>query len=105
MAPGNEHLIGAPHHHNSKHIVDEGWFPDHCVAGASNGHSWVEGLLDYWLLTGDAPRRPRAMRRVRYSWTVEDNATARAGRSAGRLDAHRALGPILRHRRRALQTR
>ena len=52
-APGREHLVGAPHHHNTKHIVDEGWFPDHCVAGAHVSHAWAEGLYTYWLLTGD----------------------------------------------------
>lgn len=83
-APGREHLIGAPHHHNSKHIVDEGWYPDHCVAGASNGHSWVEGLLDYWLLTGDvrAEETARAMGEW-YIWTVENNAYGAGGQERG----------------------
>ncbi|MFW5868664.1 MAG: hypothetical protein ACOCX2_12655, partial [Armatimonadota bacterium] len=83
-APGREYLIGAPHHHNSKHIVDEGWFPDHCVMGASNGHSWVEGLLDYWLLTGDvrAEETARAMGDW-YVWTVENNRYGAGGQERG----------------------
>ncbi len=83
-APGREYLIGAPHHHNSKHIVDEGWYPDHCVMGASNGHSWVEGLLDYWLLTGDvrAEETARAMGDW-YVWTVENNRYGAGGQERG----------------------
>lgn len=84
-APGREHLLGAPHPHNSRHIVDEGWFPDHCVkVGASNGHSWVEGLLDYWLLTGDvrAEETARAMGEW-YLWTVEHNAYGAGGQERG----------------------
>ncbi len=83
-APGREHLIGAPHHHNSRHIVDEGWFPDHCVGGASNGHSWVEGLLDYWLLTGDV-RAEETARKMGdwYVWTVENGRYGAGGQERG----------------------
>lgn len=83
-APGREYLIGAPHHHNSKHIVDEGWFPDHCVMGASNGHSWVEGVLDYWLLTGDvrAEETARAMGEW-YIWTVANDRYGAGGQERG----------------------
>ncbi len=45
--------IGAPKHHNNRHFVSEGWVADHTYASASTGHSWIEGLIDYWLLTGD----------------------------------------------------
>ncbi len=83
-APGREQLIGAPHHHNSKHLVEEGWYPDHCIAGASNGHSWVEGLLDYWLLTGDvrAEETARAMGDW-YVWSVENDAYGAGGQERG----------------------
>ena len=83
-APGAEQLLGAPHHHNSKHIVEEGWFPDHCMSGPSNGHSWVEGLLDYWLLTGDvrAEETAHAMGDW-YCWTVENNRYGAGGQERG----------------------
>ncbi len=29
------------------------WIADHTMAGPSAGHSWVEGMIDYWFLTGD----------------------------------------------------
>ncbi len=29
------------------------WIADHTMSGASTGHSWVEGMIDYWFLTGD----------------------------------------------------
>jgi len=83
-APGREHLIGAPHHHNTKHIVDEGWFPDHALRGASNGHSWVEGLLTYWLLTGDARAEETARQMGEwYLWTVENNRYGAGGQERG----------------------
>ena len=83
-APGREYLIGAPHHHNTKHIVDEGWFPDHALRGASNGHSWVEGLLAYWMLTGDvrAEETARAMGEW-YLWTVENGRYGAGGQERG----------------------
>jgi hypothetical protein len=64
--------------------VDEGWYPDHCIAGASNGHSWVEGLLDYWLLTGDvrAEETARAMGDW-YVWTVENDHYGAGGQERG----------------------
>ncbi len=83
-APGREHLVGAPHHHNTKHIVDEGWYPDHCVAGASNGHSWVEGLLTYWLLTGDVRAEETARQMGEwYLWTVENDRYGAGGQERG----------------------
>ncbi|MEA3401696.1 MAG: hypothetical protein U9R79_10690, partial [Armatimonadota bacterium] len=83
-APGREHLIGAPHHHNTKHIVEEGWYPDHALRGASNGHSWVEGLLTYWLLTGDV-RAEETARQMGdwYIWTVENNHYGAGGQERG----------------------
>ncbi len=54
----NERLVGGPHHHNAVTMWmpqhdEQYWIADHTMAGASAGHSWVEGLIDYWLLTGD----------------------------------------------------
>ncbi|MGI6083020.1 MAG: beta-L-arabinofuranosidase domain-containing protein, partial [Limnochordia bacterium] len=45
--------MGAPRAHNSKHVVDEGWYPDHNLGGVSVTHAWVEGLWLHYLLTGD----------------------------------------------------
>ncbi len=83
-APGREYLIGAPHHHNTKHIVDEGWFPDHCVAGAHVSHAWIEGLLDYWLMTGDV-RTEEVARQMGdwFSWCVEENHYGAGGQERG----------------------
>ncbi|MBU0609360.1 MAG: hypothetical protein KKI08_15850, partial [Armatimonadetes bacterium] len=52
-APGHEWDIGSPHHHNSRHIVEKGWFPDHTVAHSDVTHAWVEGQIAYYYLTGD----------------------------------------------------
>lgn len=45
--------IGGPIHHNSRHYVSKGWVADHTRSAPDTGHSWSEGLVDYWLLTGD----------------------------------------------------
>ena len=45
--------VGGPIHHNSRHFVSEGWVADHTCSRPGTGHSWIEGLTDYWLLTGD----------------------------------------------------
>ena len=45
--------IGGPIHHNSRHFVSKGWVADHTRSVPDTGHSWSEGLVDYWLLTGD----------------------------------------------------
>ena len=45
--------IGGPIHHNSRHFVSKGWVADHTRGVPDTGHSWSEGLVDYWLLTGD----------------------------------------------------
>jgi len=52
-SPGRPDRLGGPIHHNNRHFVSEGWVADHTYASASTGHSWIEGLIDYWLLTGD----------------------------------------------------
>ena len=45
--------VGGPIHHNSRHFVSKGWVADHTRSVPDTGHSWSEGLVDYWLLTGD----------------------------------------------------
>jgi len=52
-APDQPDLVGGPRHHNNNHFVSTGWVADHTVSGAYTGHSWIEGLIDYWLMTGD----------------------------------------------------
>ena len=52
-SPGYPDKIGGPIHHNSRHFVTTGWVADHTYSSASTGHSWIEGSIDYWLLTGD----------------------------------------------------
>lgn len=52
-SPSRPGDVGGPIHHNNRHFVSEGWVADHTYASASTGHSWIEGLIDYWLLTGD----------------------------------------------------
>ncbi|MEN6345675.1 MAG: hypothetical protein ABFE16_10215 [Armatimonadia bacterium] len=83
-APGREQLLGAPHHHNAQHFVDQGWVADHTVAGASNGHSWVEGLIAYYFLTGD-PRARETYEQMGnwYCWTVENNQYGAGGQERG----------------------
>ena len=83
-APGREYLIGAPHPHNSKHIVEEGWVSDHCLRSPSNGHSWVEGLITYYFLTGDV-RAKETFEQMGdwYVWTVENNRYGAGGQERG----------------------
>ena len=45
--------VGGPIHHNARHFVSKGWVADHTYSSPGTGHSWIEGLIDYWLLTGD----------------------------------------------------
>ena len=52
-SPGYPGKLGGPIHHNSRHFVTKGWVADHTYSSAGTGHSWIEGLIDYWLLTGD----------------------------------------------------
>ena len=51
--PGREDQAGGPRHHSNRHFVSKGWVADHTHASCHPGHSWIEGLVDYWLLTGD----------------------------------------------------
>ncbi len=57
-APPDSLQQGGPRHHNATSLwmaqdPEQYWIADHACAGASAGHSWVEGMIDYWLLTGD----------------------------------------------------
>ena len=52
-SPNRPGDVGGPIHHNSRHFVSQGWVADHTYSSPGTGHSWIEGLLDYWLLTGD----------------------------------------------------
>jgi hypothetical protein len=57
-APPGSYLMGGPHHHNATTVwmpqdPEQFWIADHTAAGASAGHSWVEGMIGYWYLTGD----------------------------------------------------
>lgn len=61
-APDSPALVGGPRHHNNRHFVSKGWVADHTHSGAYTGHSWIEGLLDYWLLTGDLLTGAAALR-------------------------------------------
>ncbi|MHB8997321.1 MAG: RIFT barrel domain-containing protein [Armatimonadota bacterium] len=83
-APGREHLIGAPHHHNAKHIVEKGWYPDHTVSGSSPSHAWVEGLIAHYFLTGDQ----RTLETVNgmgdwFVWCVNNNQYGAGGQERG----------------------
>ena len=82
--PGQEYLIGSPHHHNAKHIVETGWYPDHTVAGSDVSHSWVEGQLAYYFMTGDQ----RTLENWRamgdwYVWCVNNNRYGAGGQERG----------------------
>jgi len=57
-APEGSGLVGGPRHHNATSVwmpshEDQCWVADHTCSGPSAGHSWAEGLIDYWYLTGD----------------------------------------------------
>lgn len=57
-APPESGLRGGPRHHNATSQwmpshEEQYWIADHTMAGASAGHSWAEGIIDYWFLTGD----------------------------------------------------
>ncbi|MCE5239746.1 hypothetical protein LLH23_14865 [bacterium] len=83
-APGREYLLGAPHHHNARHIVEKGWFPDHTVSGCDVSHSWVEGQITYYVLTGDMRtfENWNAMGDW-YVWCVNNNRYGAGGQERG----------------------
>jgi len=41
----NPLYMGAPRAHNTKHVVAEGWYPDHNLGGVSVTHAWVGRAL------------------------------------------------------------
>jgi hypothetical protein len=49
----NPYSMGAPRSHNSKHVVESGWYPDHNLGGVAVHHAWAEGLWLHYLITGD----------------------------------------------------
>lgn len=56
--PGGYPQRGGPHHHNSTALwmpsdPRQAWVADHTHHGADAGHSWAEGMVDYWFLTGE----------------------------------------------------
>jgi hypothetical protein len=60
------------------------WIADHTIAGASAGHSWVEGMIDYWYLTGD-PWAEEAVHELAgwYCDIVEANRYGAGGQERG----------------------
>jgi len=57
-APKGSLRRGGPRHHNATSMWmpqhdEQYWVADHTRCSASAGHSWAEGLIDYWFLTGD----------------------------------------------------
>ncbi|MCK5801195.1 MAG: hypothetical protein KAI66_00115, partial [Lentisphaeria bacterium] len=45
--------LGGPRHHNATSVwmpshEEQCWVADHCRGGTSAGHSWVQGMVDYW---------------------------------------------------------
>ncbi|MBT7298264.1 MAG: hypothetical protein HN849_02060, partial [Victivallales bacterium] len=56
--PGSYPQLGGPHHHNATSMwmpshERQCWVADHTMSGAHSSHAWVEGMVDYWFLTGD----------------------------------------------------
>lgn len=69
--------MGAPRAHNTKHVVDEGWYPDHNMGGVSTTHAWVGGLWLHYLLTGDELTHEAA--RAASDWFVAEVERGRWG--------------------------
>ena len=56
--PGGHPQLGGPRHHNATSMwmpshERQCWVADHTRQAADSGHSWAEGIVDYWFLTGD----------------------------------------------------
>lgn len=56
--PGSRPQRGGPRHHNATALwmpshERQAWIADHTRQGADSGHSWAEGVVDYWFLTGE----------------------------------------------------
>ncbi len=66
--------VGAPHHHSETHTGDP----------PSVSHSWLEGMVDYWLLTGDDRAGEMAELAGKYFARVANRSTYGGGeRNAG----------------------
>ena len=88
-APPGSLQLGGPRHHNATSLwmaqhEEQPWIADHAMAGASAGHSWVEGMIDYWFLTGD-PWAEDVVHRLAdwYCDIVEHNRYGAGGQERG----------------------
>ena len=88
-APGSSGRLGGPHHHNATSVWmpqhdEQYWVADHNMSGASAGHSWVEGMIDYWYLTGD-PWAEEAVHQLAdwYCGIVDGNHYGAGGQERG----------------------
>ncbi|NOY79862.1 MAG: hypothetical protein GXP31_02535 [Kiritimatiellaeota bacterium] len=86
---GPPRQFGGPHHHNATSVwmpshEEQRWVADHTAAGASTGHSWAQGMIDYWFLTGD-PWAGEAVRELAawYCERVETNSYGAGGQERG----------------------
>ena len=86
---GPDSLRGGPRHHNAtsmwmpKHD-EQYWVADHTAHGPSCGHSWAQGMIDYWFLTGD-PWSGEVVRELAqwYCTCVETNRYGAGGQERG----------------------
>jgi len=86
---GSPEIKGGPRHHNATALwmpqhEEQFWVADHTASGASCGHSWAEGMAEYWLLTGD-PWSGEVVRELAdwYCNRVENNAFGASGQERG----------------------
>jgi hypothetical protein len=86
---GTPDLRGGPRHHNATALwmpqhEEQYWVADHTASGASCGHSWAEGMVEYWLLTGD-PWSGEVVRDLAdwYCNRVENNDFGAGGQERG----------------------
>lgn len=80
---------GGPRHHNATALwmpqhEEQYWVADHTASGASCGHSWAEGMAEYWLLTGDPWSREVVLELAEwYCNRVENNDFGAGGQERG----------------------
>jgi hypothetical protein len=86
---GTAEIKGGPRHHNATALwmpqhEEQFWVADHTASGASCGHSWAEGMVEYWLLTGD-PWSGEVVRDLAdwYCNRVENNDFGAGGQERG----------------------
>ena len=86
---GPDGLRGGPRHHNATSMwmpqhEEQYWVADHTASGPSCGHSWVQGMIDYWFLTGD-PWSGEVVRELSdwYCNRVETNGYGAGGQERG----------------------